>query len=165
MLEFAENKIQVQQMEPHEFTGRIVDIRQDEKWHRTRVIHYCRENDSLKIDSENLDEWPFENYQEFDLNQCRDRNFLIDNQCAIILRSSNVLSFSNLENNAGKTIFVKGHPITLQKCIAGGKHTTVSGSRINLKQLIKSGKLNACILNGVVARRYESTLMGASPMP
>ena len=72
---------------------------------------------------------------------------------------------SNLENNAGKTIFVKGHPITLKKCIAGGKYTTVSGSRINLKQLIKSGKLNACILNGVVARRYESTLMGASPMP
>jgi hypothetical protein len=157
MLEFAENKINVQKMEPHEFIGKIIDIRQDEKWYRTRVIHYCHENDSLIIDSENLDEWPFKNYQEFDLNQCRDGNFLIDNQCAIILRSSNALSFSNLENNAGKTIFVKGHPIQLQKCIAGGKYTTTSGSRINLEQLIKNGDLNACILNGVVARRYEST--------
>ena len=71
LLDFSENKIKVQEMEPHEFVGRIIDIRQNEKWYRTRVIHYCRDDDQLIINSENLDSWPF-SYHDFDLDTCRD---------------------------------------------------------------------------------------------
>ena len=156
-LEFAENKTNVQKMDPHEFVGKIVDIRQNEKWYRTRVIHYCSENDSMLIDSQNLDKWPFDNYHEFDLKEVRDPTYSIGNQCAIILRSANVLSFSNLENNSGKTIFIRGHPVKLKKLIEGCTYRTSEGGKLNLKQTIQRGVLNDCILNGVVARRYEST--------
>ena len=91
---------------------------------------------------------------------------LTDKQCAIILRPSNVLSFSNLDKNVGKTLFANGHPILLAKHIEGSKYITSIGDEVNLKHLIQSGGLNNCILNGVVARRYESTnKTGASPMP
>ena len=175
LLDFSENKIKVQEMEPHEFVGRIIDIRQNEKWYRTRVIHYCRDDDQLIICSENLDSWPF-SYHDCDLDSCRDparsikikyHNLgLTDKQCAIILRPSNVLSFSNLDKNVGKTLFANGHPIFLAKHIEGSKYITSLGDEVNLKHLIQRGGLNNCILNGVVARRYESTnKTGASPMP
>ena len=166
LLEFSENKIKVQEMEPHEFIGKIIDFRQDEKWFRTRIIHYCRENDSLVIDSKNLDKWPFD-YHEFDLETCRNPDTCIkieyknlgltDKQCAIILRPSNILSFSNLDRNVGKVLFLNGHPVSLVKHIEGSTYVTSTGVKLNLCHLIRSGGLNNCILNGVVARRYEST--------
>ena len=72
------------------------------------------------------------------------------------IRNSNVLSFYNLENNAGKTIYAKGHPIKLVRHIDKAIYETSSGSKVNLEHLINRGDLNQCLLNGGVARRYAS---------
>ena len=154
-LEFAEKREHLRNLDPEELIGRIIDIRQNEAWYRTRVIHYDHSAEELNIDNDKLDKWPFD-YYEIDLDDLRNDETIINGQCAMVVRNPNVLSFSNLENNAGKTIYAKGHPIKLVRHIDKDIYETDSGSKVNLKLLINRGDLNQCLLNGNVARRYAS---------
>ena len=83
--------------------GRIIDIRQNEQWFRTRIIKHNLADDSALIDSSGLDTWPFD-WHEIYLDELRHE---LD---AIKLRDNNVLSFTNNKLNVGKIIFINGKP-------------------------------------------------------
>ena len=83
---------------------------------------------------------------------------------AVILRDPNALSFSNIEHNSGKIFYMGKNPIKLIKHIENGVYQTTRG-KLNLRDLISQGQLNSCVINGNVARRYNSAKKGASPMP
>ena len=89
--------------------GKIIDIRQDGLWYRTKIVKYNNASGEVTIDSTGLDEWPFD-YKYLLIDELR-----TDELQAIKIRYNNSLSFSKLGNNAGKTIYVKGIPYKLIK--------------------------------------------------
>ena len=142
-------------------TGRILDVRQHGEWYRTKILHHTNfQNNEVTVDSTNLDDWPaFWAGSSFTL----DLDGLIPLN-AVILRDPNALSFSNIEHNSGKIFYMGKNPIKLIKHIGNGVYQTTRG-KLNLRDLISQGQLNSCVINGNVARRYNSAKKGASPMP
>ena len=153
------NKIKSETLD--NLTGNIIDVRQHGEWYRTKILQHDQfKNNEITVDSDNLDEWPeFWAGSSFtlDLDELRPLE-------AVILRDSNALSFSKLEKNSGKIIYIDDNPIKLLQYIKNGIYQTKNGE-INLKQLIATGQLNSCNFNGTIARRYSSAMQGASPMP
>ena len=157
----AKTRRQLEKEKLNNLTGSIIDVRQNGKWYRTKILHHDQfKNNEIIVDSENFDDWPeFWAGSSFtlDLNELRPLE-------AVILRDSNALSFSRLEKNSGKLIYI-GKTITkLLQHIKNGKYQTKNG-KINLENLIAKGQLNSCPFNGTVARRYSTAMPGASPMP
>ena len=142
-------------------SGSIIDVRQHGKWYRTKILQHDQfKNNEIIVDSDNLDDWPeFWAGSSFtlDLNELRPLE-------AVILRDSNALSFSKLEKNSGKIIYIDNNPIKLLRHIKQGIYQTKNGE-INLQNLIEKGHLNSCHFNGTVAQRYSTAMPGASPMP
>ena len=142
-------------------TGSIIDVRQHGKWYRTKILQHDQfKNNEIIVDSDNFDDWPeFWAGSSFtlDLNELRPLE-------AVILRDSNVLSFSKLEKNSGKIIYIDNNPTKLIRHIKQGIYQTKNG-KINLQNLIAKGNLNSCHFNGTVAQRYSTAMPGASPMP
>jgi hypothetical protein len=151
-IQYAKRQLTVTNCEEEDLVGKIVDIRQNEKWYRCRITH--RDNGRLTIDSQGLDSWPFD-YFDFPLDTFRDTTIKIHGKSAIILRDNNCLSFTELDRNQGKVIFLNGTPLKLIKSLGKGTYRTNKG-KINLKDLINKGKLNSCFINGDVAKRHAS---------
>ena len=141
-------------------TGKILDVRQNGDWYRTKVIRHDEfKLNEVTVDSTNLDDWPeFWAGSSFTL----DVEALVNLQ-ALKVRSNNALSFTNHNHNKNKIIYIDNSPRILQKHLGDGIFETNNG-KINVRQLIRSGKMNSCYFNGNVARRYNSA-PGASPMP
>ena len=160
-LNSAQNQITLAQESPEDLQGHIMDIRQNGEWFRTKIIHHDRyKSNDILVDSNNIDTWPeiwAGSSFTLDLNQLKPLK-------AVILRDHNALFFDKIDQNSGKIIYIKTHPIKLLRHLRNGIYETKSG-KINLSDLIKCGQLNDCPINGIVARRYNSALKGASPMP
>ena len=117
-------------------------------------------NNEVIVDSTDFDEWPeFWAGSSFTLDLDALRH--LD---AVKIRDHNALSFTKIENNTGKIIYINKQPIKLLRHIKNGVYET-RNDKLKLKNLISSGQLNTCHFNGTVARRYNTALQGASPMP
>ena len=150
--QYANDQLKVANCQADDLVGKIVDIRQNEEWYRCRITH--NRDGNLTIDSDGLDEWPFD-YFELRLENFRDTTIKIHGKMPIILRNHNCLSFTNLDANQGKTIFIKGKSHRLIKSLKNGAYVTDRG-KIKLKNIIKRGMLNSCFINGDVAKRHAS---------
>ena len=153
-IQYAKQQLTITNGEEDDLVGKIVDIRQNEEWYRCRITHRDNEAGSLIIDSQGLDNWPFD-YFEFPLATFRDTTIKINGKIAIILRDNNCLSFTKIDNNQGKVIFLDGTPLKLTKAMGNGIYKTNKG-KINLQDLIRKGMLNSCFINGDVAKRHAS---------
>jgi hypothetical protein len=151
-INYAKQQLTVTNCEEEDLVGKIVDLRQNEKWYRCRITH--SENGILTIDSQGLDKWPFD-YFEIPLETFRDITIKINGKSAIILRDNNCISFTEMDRNQGKVIFLNGTPLKLMKALGNGIYKTQKG-KVNLKDLINSGKLNSCFINGDVAKRHAA---------
>ena len=134
-----------------ELVGKIIDVRQDGFWYRTKITKYNNSSGEVTVDSTGLDNWPF-NYNTLIIDELK-----TDELKAIKIRDSNSLSFSRLNNNAGKTVYMNGIPHKLTKSLGRNKYQTNRG-KINLKTMLKRGLLNDCPFNGTVAKRYASAV-------
>ena len=145
---------------PGNLNGKIVDVRQNGVWFRTRVVRHdqFKENEII-VDSTDFDDWPeFWQNSEFTLDIEDLRNL-----SALKLRGDNVLSFTKFNNNTNKIIYINNSAVILRQHIENGVYHTDNG-KLNLMHIIRRGQLNSCFFNGNVARRYNSA-DGASPMP
>ena len=93
-------------------TGRILDVRQNGDWYRTKVIRHDEfKLNEITVDSTNLDDWPeFWAGCSFTL----DVDALVNLQ-ALKVRSDNALSFTNHNHNTNKVVYINNSPIILRK--------------------------------------------------
>ena len=158
--ELAKHRQLTMNPKPGNLNGKIIDIRQNGVWFRTRVVRHDQfKRNEITVDSADFDDWP-----EFWQNS----KFTLDIDglkalSALKFRGDNVLSFTKFNNNTNKIIYINNSPITLRQHIGKGVYLTDNG-RIDLMQIVRRGRLNSCFFNGNVARRYNSA-DGASPMP
>ena len=145
----ALNKLDLQSKSSEELIGKIIDLRQDGSWYRSRVVKFNKYNGLVTINSKGLDNWPFD-YDTISIEELKS-----DELQAIKIRDNNSLSFTKLGANTGKTIYIKGIPSKLVKHIGRYRYETTRG-KINLKTLLARGCLNDCPFNGTVAKRYAS---------
>ena len=138
--ESALNKIELRTKTGEELLGKVIDIRQNGVWCRTRIVKYNNATGEVTIDSKHLDAWPF-NYNIIKIDELK-----TDELKAIKIRDNNSLSFIKLGSNAGKTIYMKGLPYKLIKYTGSNKYDTSRG-KINLKFSISIGSLNECPFN------------------
>ena len=131
------SKIALRTKNSEDLVGKIIDIRQDGHWYRTKIVKYNNASGEVTIDSTGLDEWPF-NYKHLLIDELR-----TDELQAIKIRDNNSLSFTKLGNNAGKTIYMKGVPYRLIKHTGRNRYQTNRG-KINLKNMLTRGLLNDC---------------------
>ena len=92
----ALNKLDLQSKSSEELIGKIIDLRQDGSWYRSRVVKFNKYNGLVTINSKGLDNWPFD-YDTISIEELKS-----DELQAIKIRDNNSLSFTKLGANTGK---------------------------------------------------------------